>query len=102
MRRALRLEHKQVIAIEPTAPFNFDTTMHKPGHFPSSDNAWQPGVRWQTMLWQGVPLGLKFENRGTIAKPRVRLSIGSKEKLDRAFVDGLAAESSIVTTCTST
>ncbi len=92
MSRALQLPHKRVIEIEPTAPFNFDATFHKPDHFPSSDNAWQPGMRWQTMLWQGERLGLKFENRGTIAQPRARLSIWSKTKLDRAFVDGFIAE----------
>jgi len=92
MSRALQLKQKQVITLRPSAPFNFDTTMHKPDHFPSSDNEWQPGIRWQTMLWQGVPLGLKFENRGTIAQPRIRLSIWSKGKLDRRFLDGLVAE----------
>ncbi len=30
MTRALLLEHKQVIALCPSAPFNFDATMHKP------------------------------------------------------------------------
>jgi len=92
MSRAMSLECKRVIEIVPTAPFNFDATFHKPDHFPSSDNAWQPGVRWQTMLWQGERLGLVFENRGTVAKPRVRLAVWSREKLDRAFVDGLVAE----------
>jgi 3-methyladenine DNA glycosylase/8-oxoguanine DNA glycosylase len=92
MNRALQLKHKRVIKIKPTAPFNFDATFHKPDHFPSSDNAWQPGIRWQTMLWQRVPLGLKFENRGTIGKPRVCLSVWSEEKLGRASVDGLVAE----------
>jgi 3-methyladenine DNA glycosylase/8-oxoguanine DNA glycosylase len=92
MSRASHLIHQRVIEIEPTTPFNFDATFHKPDHFPSSDNAWQPGIRWQTMLWQGERLGLKFENRGTLAKPRVRLSVWSKEKLARTFVDGLVAE----------
>ena len=92
MSRARQLKHKRVIEIEPTAPFNFDTTFHKPDHFPTSDNAWEPGVRWQTMLWQGKCLGLKFENRGTIAQPCVRLSIWSKQKLNRALVDGLITE----------
>ena len=92
MNRALRLTHKRVIEVEPTAPFNFDATFHKPDHFPSSDNVWQPGIRWQTMLWQCERLGLKFENRGTTAKPCVHLSVWSREKLERAFVDELIAE----------
>jgi 3-methyladenine DNA glycosylase/8-oxoguanine DNA glycosylase len=90
--RALQLKHKRVIEIEPTPPFNFDATLHKPDHFPTSDNAWQPGIRWQTMRWQGKCLGLVFENRRSVAAPRVRLSIWSKEKLARTFVDGLVPE----------
>jgi 3-methyladenine DNA glycosylase/8-oxoguanine DNA glycosylase len=86
------LKNKCAVEIEPTAPFNFDATMHKPDHFPSADNAWATGIRWQTMLWRGKPLGLKFENRGTTRQPRVLLSVWSNERLNRDFLDALAAE----------
>jgi 3-methyladenine DNA glycosylase/8-oxoguanine DNA glycosylase len=66
--------------------------MHKPDHFPSADNDWEPGVRWQTMRWQGKALGLKLENRGTTDQPRVTLSIWSGEKLESQYVAGLVAE----------
>jgi len=78
--------------ILPAAPFSFDASLHKPDHFSSDDDAWQPGIRWQTMLWQGVPLGCKFENAGGVDTPRVRLSIFSAEPLGPAFLDGLLAE----------
>lgn len=92
MKRAVQLEYKHVAELCPRAPFNFDATMHKPDHFPSSDNEWQPGIRWQTMRWQGERLGLEFENLGTIGKPSIRLSIWSKNQLDSTFVDELVAE----------
>lgn len=63
------LKNKYVVELEPTAPFNFDATMHKPDHFPSSDNAWVPGSLWQTMLWRGKCLGLEFENQGNHISP---------------------------------
>jgi 3-methyladenine DNA glycosylase/8-oxoguanine DNA glycosylase len=88
----LRLATRQEMNITPPAPFYFDATLHKPDHFPSADNVWQPGVRWQTMHWQGVPLGLKFENVGSVDAPRVRLSIWSAEPLGQGFLDGLVAE----------
>jgi 3-methyladenine DNA glycosylase/8-oxoguanine DNA glycosylase len=78
--------------LTPQAPFNFDATLHKPDHFPAADNKWQPGVRWQTMRWQKTPLGLVFENRGTVGRPKIALSIWSKDKLDRRFVAGLVDE----------
>jgi 3-methyladenine DNA glycosylase/8-oxoguanine DNA glycosylase len=89
---AVELATRREIDIIPTAPFHFDATLHKPDHFPSADNAWQPGTRWQTMLWQGVPLGLKFKNVGSVDAPRVRLSVYSVAPLSRGFFEGLMAE----------
>jgi 3-methyladenine DNA glycosylase/8-oxoguanine DNA glycosylase len=92
MIRSTTLQKKQVVALFPRAPFNFDASMHKPDHFPTPDNAWQPGVRWQTMLWGGVPLGLKFEEAGSVDRPRVTLSIWSEAALNDAFVAALTHE----------
>jgi len=86
----LSLENESEII--PSAPFNFDATLHKPDHFPTADNAWVPGVRWQTMRWRGLPLGLKFEDTGSVDAPRVRLSIWAAERLDQRFAEGLLSE----------
>ena len=86
------LGEKYVLALTPKAPFNFDASLHKPDHFPSADNAWEPDVRWQTMLWQGQRLGLKFENQSEIEYPEVRLSIWSKKNLSQDFIAHLTAE----------
>jgi 3-methyladenine DNA glycosylase/8-oxoguanine DNA glycosylase len=88
----INLNIRHIIELTPTAPFNFDASLHKPDHFPSADNAWQPGVRWQTMLWQGVPLGLKFEDRGTIDQPVLELSVYSQDKLSTTYLAGLVDE----------
>ena len=88
----LPLTHKWVTELYPTAPFNFDATVHKPSHFPSADNAWKPGVRWQTMRWQNEPLGLKLENAGTVARPKIKLSVWSQAPLSAAFRQSLRAE----------
>jgi 3-methyladenine DNA glycosylase/8-oxoguanine DNA glycosylase len=86
------LEAVHVKELFPTAPFHFDASMHKPDHFPSKDNEYTTGLRWQTMLWQGHPLGLKFENRGTIDRPAVHLSIWSHENIGQDFFRDLVAE----------
>lgn len=90
--KSIVLKVKHIIELFPRAPFNFDATMHKPDHFPSTDNEWEPGTRWQTMLWQKIPLGLKFANQGTIDQPRISLSIWSNEALDQEFLDSLSSE----------
>ncbi len=92
MPKITALKIKQVIELLPKAPFNFDATMHKPDHFPTADNAWQPGVRWQTMLWRAQALGLKFKNRGTVEQPKVSLAIWSENELDSKFLTELTGE----------
>ena len=83
---------KHTVELFPKAPFNFDATMHKPDHFPSSDNEWEPGIRWQTMRWQDMPLGLKFENEGTVDRPGLSLSVYSRDDPGSNFLDGLVDE----------
>lgn len=86
------LRQMSVIELLPSAPFHFDATMHKPDHFPSADNEWEPGIRWQTMLWQNLPLGLKLENIGSVDTPCIRLSVFSQPKLDNDFLVKLSEE----------
>jgi 3-methyladenine DNA glycosylase/8-oxoguanine DNA glycosylase len=88
----VNLASMRSVELTPSPPFHFDATLHKPDHFPSPDNAWEPGVRWQTMLWQDELLGLVFENEGTIDEPRVRLSIWSQDELSDEFVESTVGE----------
>ena len=44
------------------------------------------------MLWQGIFLGLTFENQGTIDQPKIALSVWSPNKLDSKFFHGLTSE----------
>jgi len=90
--KSTALKVKHIIELFPRAPFNFDATMHKPDHFPSADNEWEPGTRWQTMLWQKMPLGLEFANQGTTDQPRISLSIWSNQALDQKFLNSLNSE----------
>lgn len=76
----------------PMAPYNFDANFHKPSHFPSSDNIWKKGKYWITMVWKGKKLGLKFENLGTISKPKIKLNIYSQRKLSDKFIKELIPE----------
>ncbi len=88
----MRLSVHQQILLHPTAPFAFDPTFHKPDHFATGDNEWQPGIRWQTWLWNDKPLGLKFVNEGNVDNPSITLHIYSKIKLPQKSVDVLIRE----------
>jgi len=88
----MKLKKIKSVKVVPLAPFNFNPTFYKPGHFTSGDSFWQPGIRWQTCYWQGKELGLKFNNLGTVAKPKVRIDVFYTKKLDQEFIDSLIEE----------
>jgi len=92
MFRSVKLGHKKSFIIYPTPPFHFDSTFHKPGHFPTKDTKWEPGQRWQTMLWQGRRLGLIFGDKSTKQKPKVFVKVFSVKKLSPKFLDSLKQE----------
>ena len=75
MRKATKLRLIKNVTVEPTAPFDFDSTFHKPDHFTSGDNYWEPGIRWQTWEWESRRFGLKFQNKGTTDKPKLQIEI---------------------------
>jgi 3-methyladenine DNA glycosylase/8-oxoguanine DNA glycosylase len=78
--------------IIPTAPFDFDSTFHKPDHFTSGDNYWEPGIRWQTWNWQGKQLGLKFVNVGSAEEPKLIVEINYQDRLEDRFIKSLIDE----------
>jgi len=92
MKKAIKLKLQKTVKIEPTKPFDFDSTFYKPDHFTSGDNLWEPGIRWQTWNWKGEKLGIKFVNRGTVASPLVEVRIYAKKKIEKDFVNSLVAE----------
>ena len=44
--RTLKLDKAISLEIKPKAPFNFDATVFKPSHFPTSDHIWED-IFWQ-------------------------------------------------------
>lgn len=86
------LKFQQVVDLFPKAPFHFDATLHKPDHFPAADNVWEPGIRWQTMRWQGQLVGLKFENQRTLERPRIKLSMWAEKELETEFLHSVLDE----------
>jgi len=92
MGRIINLNKKFSVILEPISPYNFDATLYKPSHFPSSDNQWKKGKYWITMVWKGKYLGLKLESNGTIVRPRIKLSVYSKEPLSKELKKSLIPE----------
>ena len=74
--KTIQLKNKFSLILEPTQPFNFDATFHKPSHFPSSDCFWVKNKYWQSMLWKGNCLGLFFGSKNK----KIKLTIFYNQK----------------------
>lgn len=92
MKKSIKQKLQRAVKIQPTKPFDFDSTFHKPDHFTSGDNLWKPGIRWQTWNWKRTSVGLKFINRGTVNNPLLEVKIYANKKLSKDFVDPLIEE----------
>lgn len=76
----------------PAAPFNFDGTLHKPSHFPSSDGVFESGSFWQSMRFAGRMLGLRLCDRGSTDAPRLAITVFSDCQLPDAVLKQVLAE----------
>jgi len=92
MKKSIKLSLRKTVKVKPVKLFDFDSTFHKPDHFTSGDNFWQPGIRWQTWNWKKIPLGIKFINKGTVNSPLVEIKFYAKNKLSDDFINSLVEE----------
>ncbi len=88
----MKLRKIKTVDIEPSIPFHFDSTFHKPDHFTSGDNCWEPGTRWQTWRWSGKCFGLKFQDKGTLNEPRLQIDIYAEQRVSDQLVTSLVDE----------
>ena len=88
----MKLTNVKTVEVIPTVPFDFDSTFHKPDHFTSGDNYWEPGIRWQTWFWEGKHYGLKFENKGYTKSPKILITIYSDSKANDKQISTLIEE----------
>ncbi len=88
----MKLSLVKTLSIEPTTPFDFDSTFFKPDHFTTDDHEYVKGIRWQTMNWGGKKLGLKISNISTVKKPIIKVDIYSDGKLGSDYLNSFENE----------
>lgn len=88
------LKYKKTLSISPSSPFHFDGTFHKPSHFPNNLKLedWVPGKYWQTLRLNKKLYGLEVENKGTISKPKLKVSISSDTKFNAIELEKINQE----------
>ena len=89
---ALELPPRLAFCLEPTAPFNFDGTVHKPSHFPAASERYEPGRYWQSMLFGGQPLGLRLENAGNVDEPLIEVTVYAAHPVPGDLAPALTTE----------
>jgi DNA-3-methyladenine glycosylase II len=98
----LRLQRRTRLEITPIPPFNFRLTVRKPTGWDlfTSEEVYDDETLWTGIRFDGRPVGLKIESRGTMQKPRVlvgvyagrEMSKGDKERLHRTLALCIGAE----------
>ena len=88
--------------IHPVPPFNFRLTVRKPAGWDlfTSDEVFQDDTLWTGIRFEGKPVGLKIQSRGTLKKPRVSVDVysereihdGDRERLRATLAASLGAE----------
>lgn len=92
MNKIIKLKLQKSLVVRPNKPFAFDPTFHKPAHFPSGDNYWEPGARWQTFRFLEKDLGVVFKNVGSVDKPKIEVKIYAAERLPKDFIEEFIKE----------
>lgn len=87
-----RLEIRQSVSLFPTAPFNFEGTVHKPSHFPSSDNVYESGRYWFTFRFEDDVFGIKLTDLGTIEAPEIQLEVFSSSEISKSQLTKIKSE----------
>jgi 3-methyladenine DNA glycosylase/8-oxoguanine DNA glycosylase len=85
----LRLRTK--FEIDPIPPFNFRLTVRKPAGWDlfTREEIYEDDTLWTAIRFKGMPLGLKMQSVGTMAKPRVRVEVYSEHAVAGADADRL-------------
>ncbi len=88
----MKLNKSLSVVLKPKPPFHFDGTFHKPSHFPSRLDCWEPGAYWQAIRIGKKLFGLNIENRGTTQKPKIKVSIFYKNKISAEDIKAIRRE----------
>jgi 3-methyladenine DNA glycosylase/8-oxoguanine DNA glycosylase len=88
----MKLTKSKSFTIIPTSPFSFDSTIHKPSHFPSNLEDYQKGMYWQTIRIDGIVYGLKLENQGTVNKPKIKAIVYSNKNIADSVANRIKEE----------
>lgn len=89
MNKSLKLAYSDSFEIEPTLPFHFDGTFHKPSHYPDKLTDWESGKYWQSLRIGKHLFGVKIENKNNT---KIVVTIFSDKELASQEIDNIKEE----------
>lgn len=92
MNKEIQLKYKYSFKLYPTPPFNFEGTVHKPSHFPSSNVHYENMIFWQTITLNGKVYGIKIKGSKNTRDPIINGSIYSYKPISEDLVDQILNE----------
>lgn len=92
MLKTIILKKKKSLILEPKSPYNFDYSVHNPSHYPTPLVKYERGKLWFSFRFKDKLLGIKFINRGTVSKPKIKIEIYFKNKLSNTYKKELLEE----------
>jgi 3-methyladenine DNA glycosylase/8-oxoguanine DNA glycosylase len=87
----IKLRKISTETIRPIPPFNFEAT-YKPSHFETPLERYEKGKYWFTIRFMNKIFGIKMWSEGSLNKPKVKISIYSRSKIDELTKKALIEE----------
>jgi len=87
----MRLRRRAQFEIAPLPPFNFRLTVRKPAGWDlfTSDEVFDDDTLWTGIRFEGTPVGLRIQSRGTLQRPRVLVGVYSAREMPKGDEEGL-------------
>lgn len=89
----MRLRLRGRLEIDPLPPFNFRLTVRKPAGWDlfTSGEIFEDETLWTGIRFEGRPVGLKIQSRGTLRRPRVAVAVYSGREMPEEAMERLRA-----------
>src|SRR5271169_2711755 len=87
----MKLTRRARLEINPLPPFDFRLTVRKPAGWSlfTSEEVYDKGTLWTGIRFEGRPLGLKVESRGTVGNPRIEVEVYAGSQIHRGEAERL-------------
>jgi len=83
MGKIINLKNRASFFVKPVSPYDFDSTVFKPSHYPDHLKFYEPGRYWFVLRLGNRVYGIKLVSKGTIRSPKVQVIIFSRTKLSK-------------------